>query len=269
MAKCKARVALSYVAFYQKHPERAGEHIPKCFDPAFQRFVMAKTLEEKRFTAKRHPELKALLDFLTEREALVIHALYWEDLTLVAVGERLGVTREAVRQIANRAVQKLKYHDRRQLERYKDQTRREDMVDALQQHSTLGEAALKLDLSPKEVLACLRRLENAPSVASPGREPGDDPRVEALKEASLPAARQRVATSYPELRPPHVFLNRDENRVLEVLYRQGVPYENARRELVWASGTRIREIEASALEKMAYYLQHQPVAYYKSERAGE
>ena len=73
------------------------------------------------------------------------------------------------------------------------------------QGMTYEAAGAVLELSPKELLAWLRRLEIAPSVASPYREPGDDdPRVEALREATLPAARQRVATSYPELREPHI-----------------------------------------------------------------
>ncbi len=265
MVKQKARVALSYVAFYLKHPERADEPIPKCYDPAFQQFIMASTLEEKRFTAKRHPELKTLLDVLSEREAQVIHALYWDDQTHAHVGERLNVSHGRIRQIANLALRKLRYHDSRKLGWRKDQARRDDMISVLRQCSTLIMAARALELSPKELLACLRRLEIAPSVASPYREPGDDPRVEALREATLPAARQRVATSYPELRPPHIFLDLEENKVLEVLYWQGKTYKDAGRDLSWLTGTHINKIEATALEKLGYYLRHQPLSYYRDE----
>lgn len=103
-AKQMARVALYYVAFYEKHPERTDERIPKCVNPGFQQFVMASSVEEKRFAAKRHPEIKVMLEKLTDREAQVVHGLYWEDQTLVEVGERLGVSRERVRQIANKGL---------------------------------------------------------------------------------------------------------------------------------------------------------------------
>ena len=73
-AKQMARGALYYVAFYEKHPERADERIPKGVGPEFQQFMMAESLEEKRFTAKRHPELKVVLEKLTDREAQVIQA---------------------------------------------------------------------------------------------------------------------------------------------------------------------------------------------------
>ncbi len=265
LVKRTAQEALSYVAFYLKHPERAGEHIPKCFNPAFQQFIMASTLEEKRFTAKRHPELKAMLDVLSEREALVLQALYWDDQTPAEIGERFGLSRNRIMQILNKALRKLKYHDRRQRERHEDQERRDEIVGALQQQPTLSEAARALELSPEKVLAYLERLELTPSVASPEREPGDDPRVAALKEAALPAARQRAATSYPELRPPHVFLNRNENRVLEFLYWQGKTYENTGKYLGWLSGIHIKGIEEGALEKLDYYLRHQPLSYYRDE----
>lgn len=37
-----------------------------------------------------------------------------------------------------------------------------------------------------------------------------------------------------------------------------------RKELYWASEKRIKELEASALEKLAYYLRHQPLSYYQA-----
>ncbi len=115
------------------------------------------------------------------------------------------------------------------------------------------------------MLAYLNRLGLTPSVASPEREPEDDPRVAALEEAALPAARQRAATSYPELRPPHVFLNRNENTVLEILYWQGKTYEDTGRDLGWLSGIHIKGIEKGALERLGYYLRHQPLSYYRDE----
>ena len=269
LAKQIARTALYYVAFYKAYPERADERIPKCFDPDFAQFIRANGVEEKRLTAKRHPKLKALLDVLSKREARVLHELYWEDRTLAEIGKRLDLTREAVRQIANKAVRKLNYADRCKLQRRDDEANREHLISALQRHPTLSEAARALELSPEEVLARLKRLELAPSVASPERTLSDDPRVEALREATLPHARKRVAETYPELRPPHVFLNLSQNTVLEHLYWQGLSYQDTQRDLLWPLTTHIKESEASALEKMAYYLRHQPIAYYRHELPGQ
>ena len=262
-AKQMARGALYYVAFYEKHPERADERIPKGVGPEFQQFMMAESLEEKRFTAKRHPEFKVMLEKLTEREALVVHAFYWEDQTLVEVGERLGVSRERVRQIANKGLRKLKYHAVWERQKRKDRERPDNILHVLQQLPTLREAASTLDLSPNELLACLKRLEIAPSVANPDRVAQDDPRVEALKAARSPRKRQKVAMSYPELRPPHVFLSANENKVLECRYWQGMSQEGVAKELYWASVTRVKELETSALEKLSYYLRHQPLSYYQ------
>ena len=54
--------------------------------------------------------------------------------------------------------------------------------------------------------------------------------------------------------------------MLEVLYWQGTPYKDVRRELDWQTGTYIKKIEASALGKMASYLRCQPVTYYRLNR---
>ena len=261
-AKQMARVALCYVAFYKKQPERSDERIQKCFDPGFQQFMMARSVEEKRFAAKRHPEIKMMLKKLTDREAQVIQALYWEDQTLVEADERFGVSRDRVRQIANKGLRKLRYHDSWEWQRYKDRERRDDILHALQL-PTLSEAARALELSPNELLACLNRLEIAPSVASPDRVAQDDPRVEALKAAKSPRKKQKVAMSYPELRPSHVFLSANENKVLECRYWQGMSREDVAKELYWASVTRVKELEASALEKLLHYLRHQPLSYYQ------
>ena len=63
-----------------------------------------------------------------------------------------------------------------------------------------------------------------------------------------------------------MFLNFDENRVLEVLYWQDTPYKDVRRELDWQTETYIKKIEANALENMAYTLRCQPVTYYQLNR---
>lgn len=262
-AKRMARVALCYVAFYAKRPERAGERVERCFNPGVQQFVMAGCLEEKRFTVKRHPELRVLLEKLLEREAEALYAVYWDDLTLAEAGERMGVTRERVRQLANKGIRKLRYLDSRKLRWREGEAKREHLIRVLQQLPTLAEAAGALEITPKELLVCLNRMGVVPSVASPSRVVEDHPGVDALKGAKSPIARMRVAASYPELRPPHMFLDADENKVLEGLYWQGMSYKEAARELGWVSTAQVKRIEASALERLAYYLRHQPLSYYQ------
>lgn len=136
----------------------------------------------------------------------------------------------------------------------------------LQQLPTLAEAAGALELTPKELLVCLDRLVVAPSVASPSRVVEDDARVEALNGAKMPLTRQRVAMSHPELRPPHVFLDSEENMVLEGLYWQGLSYREATRELGRVSTLQVKGFATSALEKLAYYLRHQPLSYYQGKQ---
>ena len=46
-----------------------------------------------------------------------------------------------------------------------------------------------------------------------------------------------------------MFLNFDENRVLEVLYWQGTPYKDVRRELDWQTETYIKRLKRARSEK--------------------
>lgn len=70
------------------------------------------TPEDAMNTIARHEEVKELLDQLTDRERQIIRLRYGlEDgkpYTLEEIGEKLGVTRERVRQIEARALEKLR-----------------------------------------------------------------------------------------------------------------------------------------------------------------
>ncbi len=49
------------------------------------------------------------IDALTKREAMVIRMRFWDELTFAECAEKLGVTRERVRQIELKAMRKLRY----------------------------------------------------------------------------------------------------------------------------------------------------------------
>ncbi len=89
-----------------------------------------------------------------------------------------------------------------------------------------------------------------------------------LRAARTAPTRLRVARLYPEFRPPHVFLSEDESRALERLYWRGLGYAEAARDdadrwLVWTSVARLKELEVSALGKLAWYLRYHDVSYYR------
>ena len=75
-------------------------------DPAAsQAFQQA---EDSIYTDKLHEVLEtAMAERLTEREANVLHRRYYDEQTLQAVGDDLGVSRDRVRQIEQKAIRKL------------------------------------------------------------------------------------------------------------------------------------------------------------------
>lgn len=67
------------------------------------------TPEEAFAKAQEHAELRRLLSHLTGREKYIVECLFFgENETLQTVGDRLGITRERVRQLRNRAIEKLR-----------------------------------------------------------------------------------------------------------------------------------------------------------------
>ena len=128
ISKLKAQRILYYVAFYLKHPEEAKAVIPHCFDPSLAQFLLAGNIQERRFTAKRHPELKLLFEVLPDQPARTLHHLYWENCTLAQAGERMGVNKERVRQLNNKALRMLKYHDKKYLKILEDKVGRDGLI---------------------------------------------------------------------------------------------------------------------------------------------
>lgn len=64
-------------------------------------------------------DIDHILNKLSEKERNVLRMRYWQEMTLEAIGKQLNVTRERVRQIEIRAIQRLKqYATTMQLEAY-------------------------------------------------------------------------------------------------------------------------------------------------------
>ncbi len=94
----------------------------------------------------------------------------------------------------------------------------------------------------------------------------DDPRITALRNAQVSQARQEVAGLYPELRPPHPFLQEQENTVLELYYWQGLPYE----QVVAQCGitkNQVRKVRHRALRKLNFHYQRTQVQADSSAQA--
>lgn len=62
-------------------------------------------------SGENHPELKnKLLDLmksLSKKQQLVLHCVYWDNLTLVEVAKKVGITRQSVYDLKSRALKKL------------------------------------------------------------------------------------------------------------------------------------------------------------------
>lgn len=88
-----------------KRRDRVGEYLDilQSPDTPVQEVVSTNNVSHK---------LKAVLesDYLTAREARIIHLSFYEDMTLDQIGKKYGLTRERVRQIKKIAQDKLKQH---------------------------------------------------------------------------------------------------------------------------------------------------------------
>lgn len=249
--KRTAREALLRAVYYAAFPDEAADLVPHPDHLALGRFVLAKSVEERRFTAKRHPKLLAASGRLPEREAMVLRLRHLHDLTLAEVGEHLGVQGERVRQLENKALRRLKYHYNRLTTKGEGHGPNVGEKTAFRP-LLLGHAATAVSVRAPEVLDCLAKLgvfEN-PTTAEPA---ASDPRVLALQAAPDLQERRAVFAAFPELRPPHGFLTTAENRLLEWLYVRGAAYEGVQRALGVSDG-RVAQLEERVLVKLAYYL---------------
>ena len=248
--KRTARRALLRAVYYTAFPDGAAALVPHPDHPTLGRFVLAGSVEERRFTAKRHPELLAASGRLPEREAMVLRLRHLHDLTLAEVGEHLGVQGERIRQLENKALRRLKYHYNRLTTKGPGPEPEVEATTA--RRPLLGHAATAVSVCAPEVLDCLAKIsvfEN-PAGAEP---PPSDPRLLALRAAPGLRERRAVFAAHPELRPPHGFLTTAENRLLDWLYVRGAAYEGVQRGLGVSDG-RVAQLEARALAKLAYYL---------------
>ncbi len=67
-----------------------------------------KSVEEEACESIINDEIHSLIAQLPDKEKLVIKLRFWEEYTLAQVGEVIGVTKERVRQIEGKAIQKLR-----------------------------------------------------------------------------------------------------------------------------------------------------------------
>lgn len=249
--KRTAREALLRTVYYAAFPDEAADLVPHPDHLALGRFVLAQNLEERRFTAKRHPELLASSGRLPEREAMVLRLRHLHDLTLAEVGEHLGVQAEGIRRLENKTLRRLRYHYTRLMTKGEGHGPNVGEKTACQP-LLLGHAATAVSVRAPEVLDCLAKLsvfEN-PATAEP---PASDPRLLALRAAPGLQERRAVFAAHPELGPLHGFLTSAENRLLEWLYVRGAAYEGVQRVLGVSNG-RLAQLEERALTKLAYYL---------------
>ena len=94
---------LRYLALFSQRPDFSDAGASRG-DTRRERFEMASTGAERRFTAQRHPELKALLNRLGETDARILRELYWEGKTYREVADALGKHVGGIRPRANRAL---------------------------------------------------------------------------------------------------------------------------------------------------------------------
>jgi RNA polymerase sigma factor (sigma-70 family) len=71
-----------------------------------------KLLEEDYFNTQLGHHLEDVLDSLTPREKVIVQDRIYNGMTLQEVGEKLGITRNRVRQIEAQALRRLRHHSR-------------------------------------------------------------------------------------------------------------------------------------------------------------
>lgn len=99
---------LRYLALFAQRPDFSDASAAYSRgDTRRDRFTMASTGAERRFTAQRYPELKALLNRFGTYDAWILHELYWEGKTYREVGEALGNRVKGIQHRADRALWKL------------------------------------------------------------------------------------------------------------------------------------------------------------------
>ena len=149
---------------------------------------------------------------------------YWQGHTYLDVAQHCGLARNKVRAVRNTTLRKLHCEYRRS-------------------------QAQKAELDVREPGAIHT---DVPVQATPSVL-GEDARITALRRLGHPDNRREMAGRYPELRPPHDALNRDDNDLLELALWQGRPYaETASRK-----GLPSREVSTGvrgALERLNRHL---------------
>jgi len=94
--------------------------------PYMENAYLLPSPEELYEKAETKEQIEEALKTITEREAKVLKLIYYEDLTLGEVGQRLNVSRERIRQIEGKALRKLKHPSRSRKFRCDEREEKED-----------------------------------------------------------------------------------------------------------------------------------------------
>lgn len=209
-------------------------------DPRLGDFARAHSAMERLRVSRRYPELKPPHAFLTNRENVVLEWTYWQGRSDEDHATPFFLTQKELRAVRNRAFRKLNDH---------------------YQHHQPRQAFQHAPPHQPEADGRLAELKRPSPVTS-----GEDAPITALLQAGPAEKRRKVAERYPELRPPHPCLTRDQNELLEMAFWQARTYREiaelkslARREV----GTRIRK----ALRKLNQHLHGD--AHGDEDRLGE
>jgi DNA-directed RNA polymerase specialized sigma24 family protein len=204
-------------------------------DPRLHELKHASSAKKRQEAALKHPELRPPHDALTYHENTILELAYWQGLTYREVGERLGFSSNRALQICNKALRRLTYH---LLKGARPGTAtHESRNPPCDPHlDKLGEDMLITDaLSPQAVVL------------------GEDIRITALRRLGQAEKRREVAQRYPELRPPHACLSKDENDLLELSLWQARTFG----EITSLSGLSRKQVATGvrqALEKLNQHL---------------
>jgi DNA-directed RNA polymerase specialized sigma24 family protein len=175
-------------------------------DPRLHELRHASSAKKRQEAALKHSELRPPHDALTYNENTILELAYWQGLTYREIGERLGFSSNRALRICNKALRKLTYQ---LLKGARPGTAtHESRNPPCDPHlDKLGEDTLTTHaLSPQAVVL------------------GEDTRITALRRLGQAEKRRKVAQRYPELRPPHACLSKDENDLLELSLWQARTY---------------------------------------------
>ncbi len=228
-ASNKCNLALRKLVYHSLHQDKYKEagrlefaHILP--DPRLTELEKVQGAQKRIAVARRFPGLRPPYSFLNDQENTILEQYYWQGHTYLQVAQHCGLTQNKVRAVRNTALRKL----HREYRRTQAQKAERDIREPEATHTDV-------------------------TVQAPPLVLGQDARITALRRLGPPDNRRKTAGRYPELRPPHDALNRDDNDLLELALWQGRPYA----EIASRKGLTSREVGTGvrgALERLNRHL---------------